>query len=64
MGSVGERIREIRIQKKYTQRKLAQLCGISNTYISDMENGRTKISSWEYGRNEAVKDYKRSCSDI
>ena len=37
MESVGEGIQELRIQKKYTQRKLVQLCGISNTYISDME---------------------------
>ena len=34
MGSVGDKIREIRLQRNYTQRKLAQLCGISNTYIS------------------------------
>ena len=44
MESVGEKIREIRIQKKYTQRKLAELCGISNTYISDLETGRPNPS--------------------
>lgn len=54
MGSVGEKIREIRIQKKYTQRKLAELCGISNTYISDMETGRTNPSLKTLGKLSEV----------
>ena len=44
MESVGEKIKEMRKQKQYSQRKLAELCGISNTYISDMETGRTNPS--------------------
>lgn len=44
MSSIGEKIRMLRKEKKLSQRDLADLCGISNTYISDMETGRTNPS--------------------
>lgn len=41
---VGRKIRDIRISKNITQKKLAELAGISNTYLSDIERMRTSPS--------------------
>ena len=41
---VGRKIRDIRINKNITQKKLAELAGISNTYLSDIERMRTSPS--------------------
>lgn len=41
---VGRKIRDIRINKNITQKKLAELAGISNTYLSDIERMRTSAS--------------------
>lgn len=41
---VGRKIRNIRISKNITQKKLAELAGISNTYLSDIERMRTSPS--------------------
>lgn len=38
---VGKKIKLIRKSKSINQNKLAQLSGISNTYLSDIENLRT-----------------------
>ncbi|GAA0775980.1 hypothetical protein GCM10008908_28570 [Clostridium subterminale] len=38
---VGKKIKFIRKSKSINQNKLAQLSGISNTYLSDIENLRT-----------------------
>lgn len=35
----GERLREIRQKRKVTQQSLAELAGMSLTYISNMEHG-------------------------
>ena len=42
----GERVREIRLQKKLTQRELADLLGVSFTYVSKVEN--EKLHSGDY----------------
>lgn len=41
---IGEKIREERIKKGLKQRQLANKAGISNTYLSDIEVGRTTPS--------------------
>ena len=41
---IGRKIRDIRISKNITQKKLAELAGISNTYLSDIERMRTSPS--------------------
>ncbi len=38
---IGTKIREERIKKGLSQRVLARQAGISNTYLSDIEVGRT-----------------------
>lgn len=44
MSSIGLKIKQLRLEKRLSQRALADLCGISNTYISDMETVRTNPS--------------------
>ncbi|WIF94457.1 helix-turn-helix domain-containing protein [Caminicella sporogenes] len=41
---IGEKIREERIKKGLKQCQLANKAGISNTYLSDIEVGRTTPS--------------------
>ena len=41
---IGQRIKGIRKQKKYTQEKLAENLDVSTVYISQIENGKTKLS--------------------
>jgi transcriptional regulator with XRE-family HTH domain len=38
---IGSKIREARIKMGISQRRLAKQLGISNTYLSDIEVGRT-----------------------
>lgn len=45
MASTGDRIRQIREQKKQTQDQLAVAAGISKGFLSDVENNKTDISS-------------------
>lgn len=40
----GLKIKELRKQKKYTQEQLANLASINISYISQIENGKTKVS--------------------
>lgn len=42
--SIGIKIRELRKKKNLSQTKLAKLAGISNTFLSDVEVGRTNPS--------------------
>lgn len=39
-SSIGENIREVRLEKKLSQETLADRCGFSNTTLSSYENGR------------------------
>lgn len=41
---LGARIRALRTEKKLSQKQLAEKAGISNTYLSDIEIGRTNPS--------------------
>ncbi|UUM11518.1 helix-turn-helix domain-containing protein [Clostridiaceae bacterium HFYG-1003] len=41
---IGANIKSIRQHKNISQRKLAERAGISNTYLSDIEVGRTNPS--------------------
>ena len=40
----GERIRELRAEKKISQEYLAHLAGLDRTYVNSVENGRRNIS--------------------
>lgn len=40
----GTNVRKYRIKKKLSQEKLAELCGLHRTYISDIECFRRSIS--------------------
>ncbi len=44
MGSIGDNIRKYRRKKNLTQKQLGVLLGLSNTYLSDIENNRTNPS--------------------
>lgn len=42
--AIGQRIKTIRKREGYTQEKLAENLDVSIVYISQIENGRTKLS--------------------
>lgn len=42
--AIGERIKEIRIKKNLTQEHVAETCDVSPQHISNIENGKTKLS--------------------
>ncbi len=44
MEQVGLNIRKRRKQYRLTQKQLADICGLSNSYLSDIEVGRTNPS--------------------
>lgn len=44
MGDLGSRLRELRKQKGMKQKDLALMAGISGSYLSDIEVGRTDPS--------------------
>lgn len=50
MTTIGENIKRVRKEKKMTQKDLGEIIGISNTYLSDIEIGRT---------NPSIKTLKR-----
>lgn len=50
MVTIGDNIRKYRKMKNLTQKELGDLVGISNTYLSDIEIGRT---------NPSIKTLKR-----
>lgn len=41
---IGERLKKARIQKGYTQEKLAEIMDLSIAYVSRIENGKTHIN--------------------
>jgi len=45
MPSVGDRIREIRDARKFTQDQLAEKARISKGFLSEVENGKRNVSS-------------------
>lgn len=42
--AIGERVRQLRTQRGYTQEKLSELAGISPQHFSNIENGMTKVA--------------------
>ena len=40
----GNKIKDLRIQKGYSQEELANRAGIDRTYISDIEKGERNVS--------------------
>lgn len=42
--NLGTKIKELRLKKKIKQIDLASTAGISNSYLSDIENSRTEPS--------------------
>lgn len=40
----GRNVRKYRMQKGYSQEKLAEICGLHRTYISDVERGTRSIA--------------------
>lgn len=43
---IGERIRKLRIQRGISQIELARAIDVSQTHMSNIENGNTGISLW------------------
>lgn len=42
-SKVGERIKERRLELKFTQEELARLAGLSKGFLSDLENGNRSV---------------------
>lgn len=42
----GERVRELRLKKQLTQRELAELLGVSFTYVSKVENEKLHFGDY------------------
>jgi transcriptional regulator with XRE-family HTH domain len=43
-GRVGQRVRQLRKAKGWSQEQFAFECGLDQTYISGIENGRRNVS--------------------
>ncbi|MGB7287242.1 MAG: helix-turn-helix transcriptional regulator [Salaquimonas sp.] len=48
MTPFGLRIRELRAQKKVTQKEMAETLGVSAAYLSALEKGRRGAPSWQF----------------
>lgn len=55
MATIGANIKKYRRLKKMTQKNLGDAIGISNTYLSDIEIGRT---------NPSIKTLKKIASGL
>ena len=55
MVTIGDNIRKYRKKKNLTQKELGDIIKISNTYLSDMEIGRT---------NPSIKTLKRIANGL
>lgn len=42
--AIGQRIREIRVSRKVSQERLANMVGMGRTYMSELESGKRSIS--------------------
>ncbi len=50
MGNIGEEIKKKRLKKHIKQCELAKKAGMSNTFLSDIENGRSEPSIKTLGK--------------
>lgn len=41
---IGKRIKKLRLDKKLSQEKLANIAGLDRTYVTQVENGKRNIS--------------------
>lgn len=41
---LGQVIRSLRLEKKISQEKFADMCGLHRTYVSDIELGKRNVS--------------------
>lgn len=44
LEKLGRRVRHFRMEKDLTQERLAELCGLSSKYISDLERGKANVT--------------------
>jgi len=44
LEKLGRRVRHFRTEKGMTQEKVAELCGLSAKYISDLERGKANVT--------------------
>ncbi len=58
---IGRKIKALRMKKNLSQEKLAELCGLSSSYISYIETGKKKIS---LSKLEVLSDYLNFNVDI
>lgn len=50
MGNIGEKIKKKRLEKHMKQYELAERAEMSNTFLSDIENGRSEPSIKTLGK--------------
>ena len=50
MGNIGEKIKKNRLEKHMKQCELAERAEMSNTFLSDIENGRSEPSIKTLGK--------------
>jgi transcriptional regulator with XRE-family HTH domain len=48
MTPFGRRVRELRAEKKVTQKQMASELGVSAAYLSALENGNRGAPSWQF----------------
>jgi len=44
LRKLGRRVRHFRMEKNLTQEEVAELCGLSTKYISDLERGKANVT--------------------
>src|SRR5580658_10270452 len=44
LKSLGQRIRELRVQRGWSQEEFAEVCGVHRTYMGHLERGEKNVS--------------------
>lgn len=57
---LGQTIRSLRLEKKISQEKFADMCGLHRTYVSDVELGKRNVSLENIERMSDALDIKMS----
>lgn len=55
LNKFGKRVRELRLEKRWSQEIFASECGLDRTYISGLEKGR---------RNVSLKNVEKICNAL